>query len=225
MKRFSLCVVVFVLLLSGCGSGMPTTLELVPRAGEDLPIDELAQAVAEHLDPTDFDEPDGNKLVLEVRGTLLFTKGVINTGVDGDMIELLNGSPSVRTVVLTWVPGSMNDEVNVSLGRKLRGADMTLYLPAQGMVASGGTDLLISGTRRVVEPGAKVGVHSWGMFRWGGDRLPRDDPEHRLYLDYYRDMSVPEEFYWFTLESAPPSDIHWMTEEELARYRISTVPR
>ena len=222
-QRFRLCVVAFVLLLGGCSGFAPTTLELVPRIGEDLPVDELAQAVAERLDPADFDEHDGNNLVMQVRDDLLFVRGVINSGSDGEMIELLNGSPDVRTVVLTTVPGSMNDEVNVSLGRKLRNAGMTMYLPAQGMVASGGTDLLISGSRRIVEPGAMVGVHSWGAFWRGGDKLPRDDPRHGLYLDYYRAMDVPEEFYWFTLESAPPEDIHWMTEDEIERYRISTV--
>ena len=226
MKRFSLSVVAFVLLLGGCSGLAPTTLELVPRTGEDLPVAELAQAVAERIDPADFIEPrDLDTLSMAVRDDLLFVMGVINDGSDAAMIELLNRSPDVRTVVLTLVPGSMNDEINVALGRKLRSAGMTMYLPARGMVASGGTDLLISGSRRIVEPGAKVGVHSWGAFWRGGDKLPRDDPRHGLYLDYYREMNVPEEFYWFTLDAAPPEDIHWMTEAEIERYRISMAPR
>ena len=217
---------VLLLLLGGCVGGAPTTLELVPRAGEELPVAELAQAVAERIEPADFvEQHDLDTLVMQVRDDLLFVKGVVNTGSDGEMIELLNRSPDVRTVVLTLVPGSADDEVNVALGRKLRSAGMTMYLPAQGMVASGGTDLLISGSRRIVEPGAMVGVHSWASFWQSGNEIPRDDPQHEVYLDYYREMDTPEAFYWFTLEAAPPEDIYWMTEAEIAHYRISTVPR
>lgn len=216
---------VLLLLLGGCAGGAPTTLELVPRTGEHLPAAELAQAVTERIDPADFVEQyDVDTLVMQVRDDLLFVKGVVNTGSDGAMIELLNRSPDVRTVVLTLIPGSANDEVNVSLGRKLRSADITTYLPAQGMVASGGTDLLVSGSRRIVEPGAQIGVHSWASFWSSGNEIPRDDPQHGVYLDYYREMGIPEAFYWFTLDAAPPEDIHWMTEAEIAQYRIATAP-
>lgn len=95
------------------------------------------------------------------------------------------------------------------------------------MTASGGTDLLLSGARRIVECDVQVGVHSWASGRWifglvNGDELPRDDPAHRSYLDYYRDIGIPEAFYWFTLEAAPPDSIHWMNEDEMERYRIHT---
>ena len=138
------------------------------------------------------------------------------------MIEVLNGSPGVRTVVLTNLPGSANDGVNLSLGRKLRAAGVTTYLPARGMVASGGTDLLLSGVRRIVESGAQVGVHSWrGLFKAGSD-LPRDHSDHQMFLDYYWQMSIPEDFYWFTLNAAPPDGMHWMTEEEMELYEVFT---
>lgn len=38
-------------------------------------------------------------------------------------------------------------------------------------------------------------------------------------------MGIPEAFYWFTLEAAAPDSIHWMTEAEMARYRVFTVIR
>ena len=157
---------VAVSLLAGCASTLPTTLEVAPRTGVELPSDALARAVAERLEPADFVEPDGIDLILQVRDDLLFVKGVVNSGSDDEMIDLLNRSPEVRTVVLTMVGGSVDDETNLALGRKLRSAGMTTYLPAQGMVASGGTDLLVSGSRRIVERGAMVGVHSWGSGPW-----------------------------------------------------------
>ncbi|MDE0529332.1 MAG: hypothetical protein OXH85_11690 [Truepera sp.] len=216
---------VLLLLLAGCVDDSPTAVELAPPTGEDLPPDQLARAVAERTDSADFVEPAGDGLVLQVRDDLLFVKGVVNSGSEGEMIALLNRSPGVRTVVLTMVPGSAADETNVALGRKLRSAGMTTYLPARGLVASGGTDLLLSGSRRIVEHGARVGVHSWASDSGSGDEIPRDDPRHLIYLDYYRDMDIPEAFYWFTLEAAPPDGIHWMTNAEMARYRVHTVLR
>ena len=216
---------ILLALLASCGSDGPVAVDLEPRTGEDLSPDQLAQAVAEHSTPADFVEPDADNLILQVRDNLLFVKGVVNTGSDSELIATLNSSRNVRTVVLTSVPGSANDEVNVSLGRKLRRAGITTYLPAKGMVASGGTDLLLSGVRRIVERGAEVGVHSWAAGSTNGNDLPRDHPDHQLFLDYYQDINIPAAFYWFTLEAAPPEGMHWMTEEEMTRYQVYTVLR
>ena len=195
---------------------------LVARTGRDLPPDELAGLVAERLVSSDFAELTDERLVMEVRGDLLYARGVVNGDSRREAVALLNRSPGVRTFVLTWVPGSIHDEVNLALGRALREAGMTTYLPHDALVASGGTDLLLAGARRIVECGALVGVHSWAFGPVNGNELPRDDPRHRFYLDYYREIDIPEAFYWFTLEAATPDSIHWMTEDEMAHYGVHT---
>ncbi len=45
---------------------------------------------------------------------------------------------------------------------------------------------------------------------------------HVMFLDYYLDMGVPEDFYWYTLEVAPPERIHWMSDEEILVYEMAT---
>ena len=120
---------------------------------------------------------------------------------------------------------SADDETNVALGRRLRNAGIATYLLAAGLVASGCTDLLLGGSRRIVERGVLAGTHSWASPFGDGDEVPSDDPPHRLYLDYYRDMGIPEAFYRSTLGAAPTDSIHWMTEAEMARYRDFTVIR
>ena len=73
--------------------------------------------------------------------------------------------------------------------------------------------------------GAQIGVHSWaaGGGVEGAD-LPRGDPQHDLFLDYYRDIEFPNytEFYFYTLNAAPSSSIHFMTAEEIVRWQIAT---
>ena len=199
---------------------------------DDLPVRDivqqptpaqLADAVAAHLVPEDFEEFNRLRLHLDVRGDLLFVKGVVNTRSHDSVYHILEDEPGVHTVVLTYVPGSADDEVNLELGRLLHDIGMTTYLPAQAEVASGGTDLFLAGVERIVERGARIGVHSWSAGgSETGDTLPRDHPEHKLYLNYYRDIGIDEDFYWFTLRAASPEDIHWMTAEEMTQYAVHT---
>ena len=215
-------VATLLVLAAGCDGASSMAPDPAARTGRDLPPDQLAQVVAEHLVPSDFAEPAGERLILDVRGDLLFARGVVNGDSQREAVTLLSGSPSVRTLVLTWVPGSVDDEANLALGRTVRHAAMTTYLPRGALAASGGTDLLLAGVRRIVEYGAQVGVHSWAFGPVNGDELPRDDPQHRFYLDYYREMDIPEAFYWFTLQAAAPDSIHWMSEDEMALYGVYT---
>ena len=202
----------------------------VPAAVE---IDELADAAAKHFRARDFVERDDGELRLDIRDEFLFVEGTINSATHDDIKRLLDAHPDVQTLVFTNVPGSMDDEVNLEAGRLIRARGLTTYLPAKGSVASGGTDLFLAGSKRIVERGAQIGVHSWGTMEGGifglfgativeGRDVPKDSPEHRRYLGYYRDLSIPERFYWYTLEAASLEDIHWMRKEEMADYGIYT---
>lgn len=160
----------------------------------------------------------------EVRGTEAVMRGVIGSTTPGRVLELILEHPEVETLVLEEVPGSMDDEANLRAARYVRRRGLATFVPLGGMVASGGTDFFLAGERRSCASGARFGVHSWGGFGQEGADLPRDDPEHERYLDYYREMGTPEAFYWFTLEAAPAEGNHWMSEAELASYGFFTSP-
>ena len=89
--------------------------------------------------------------------------------------------------------------------------------------------MVVMGARRIIEPGACIGVHTWsaGFIVSDiivGSELSRNDPEHELYLAFYREMGIDEDFYWFTLNAAGPDEAHWMSPEEINRFNLSTVP-
>ena len=217
---FFAATIAFCLQLAACDS---ERAPLASRQQDQPPTDEIADAVRTNLVDADFAEPEAEGLHLDRRGNLLFVKGVVSGNSHDQMYDALKDAPEVAVVVLTSVPGSADDETNVELGRMIRRAGMTTYLPAGGLVASGGTDLLLSGARRVVERGAEVGVHSWASGDGvSGDSVPRNDPQHKLFLDYYRDIGIAEEFYWFTLSAAPADSMHWMSEDEMAQYAVYT---
>ena len=151
----------------------------------------------------------------------IYMKGVICSTTLKDIKAAFDNAPEVTTLVMEDVPGSIDDVINLEASKEIRNRGINTYIPENGMVASGGTDMFLAGKLRDAHDTAKFGVHSWG-----GENdsvaldFPRDDEEHVKYLDYYREMEIPEEFYWYTLEAAPADDIHWMTNDELAIYDV-----
>ena len=223
---------ILLAIVAGCLAGcisLPVFSPEIPlqkRAVENaLSTSELTEAVRTHEIESDYGEFFDDWLVVDPRGPLLFLKGVIVGDTFVDMYYTLYGEPTLDTLVMTDIPGSADDETNLAMGRALHEAGMTTYLPKRAIIASGGTDLFLAGKRRIVERGAQIGVHSWSsglFFGPSANDLPKDHPDHEMFLEYYREIGISEDFYWFTLEAAPPSDIHWMTEEEMAKYGIYT---
>ena len=157
-----------------------------------------------------------------VDGEQAVMSGIIDGTTPERVEELIDEHPEVTTIVMQEVDGSADDEANVMAARLVRQHGFYTHVPADGMIASGGVDFFLAGVERTVDTGAKLGVHSWAGNDVTGDQVPRDDPQHKLYLDYYAEMGIPAEFYWFTLQAAPAEDIHYMTSAEIAQYQITT---
>ncbi|MCH2148438.1 MAG: hypothetical protein MK095_03305 [Phycisphaerales bacterium] len=174
--------------------------------------EELADLYLEYDPPMQF----------EVDGTRAITTGTIDISTPSRVMELIFNHPEVDTLVLQECPGSIDDDSSMLACQIIRHHGLTTFVPADGEVASGGVDLFLSGARRLAEPGARFGVHSWGGVGESGADLPRDHESHEMYLEFCRDMDIPKSFYWFTLEAADPDDIHWMTRSELDRFNCVT---
>lgn len=162
-------------------------------------------------------------LVLTVDGNKAIFRGVIDGTTPTKITNLINNSPEVRTIVLAYGPGSDDDEANLQASLAVHKANLATCVPEGGEIASGAVDLFLAGKVRRLGEDSFVGVHSWadGSGTEGGD-LARSHPDHKLFLDYYAAIGIPEDFYWFTLGAAPSSGIHNMTEAERVQYRIET---
>lgn len=167
----------------------------------------------------------GQKIEVEVEGQKAFLNGVIGSNALSQVQDALLGHPEVRVLVLGDMPGSADDEANLRLARWVRAQGYNTELTASSQIASGAVDLFVAGVTRIGHCDAEVGVHSWsdGSGLEATD-LPRDHGDHQLYLDYYAEMDVPAEFYWFTIEAAPAADIYLMAAEELNEYAVVTEP-
>ncbi|MEM7016110.1 MAG: hypothetical protein AAF512_02075 [Pseudomonadota bacterium] len=173
----------------------------------------------------DFDMP----ACFIINGSNAEMYGVIGSGIVSKVNQLTSNYPTVTNIVMVNVPGSMDDFSNLAAGRAVFAAMLNTEVRADSLIASGGVDFFLAGRTRVVKAGAMIGVHSWsagtdsqGNELTGAD-LPRDDPEHELYLNYYRDINLPDPagFYFFTLNAAPASSIHYMTAAELTQFSIA----
>jgi predicted small secreted protein len=163
----------------------------------------------------------------EIEGETAFMYGVIDHTTPEVVQALVDEHPEVTRIVMVDVPGSDDDPANLKASRLVRENGLTTVVPSNGVIASGGVDFFTAGKVRVVESCGKLGVHSWnedgpdGSIILGNE-VPRDHEIHTMFLEFYREMEIPEDFYWFTLEAAPALRIHWMSDEEIVLYGLIT---
>lgn len=170
----------------------------------------------------DFVKADNSPAFFTVVGDTAFMKGVINSSTPARVLELVFEHPNVKTISMINVPGSIDDVSNLRASLYVHQFELNTYLSETSSVASGGTDFFLAGKERTVKSGAKIGVHSWGGGAKAATELSKNHKAHKKYLNYYRIVNIPEEFYWYTLEAAPAKSIHFMTEDEIELFKIRT---
>ncbi|PXY01375.1 alpha/beta hydrolase [Marinifilum breve] len=153
--------------------------------------------------------------------------GEIYTRTLKDFKHMLEGHPNINLIKMIEVPGSNDDETNFKIGKLLREKGINTHIVDNGMIASGGVDFFLAGVKRTKEGTVKLGVHSWsdGDGKQAID-FPENSSEHRPNIQYYEDLGYSKEwskdFYFFTIKAAKAEDVHWMTKEEIEKYKMFT---
>lgn len=168
---------------------------------------------------------------MRVVGDHLYLLGTFDGRTGEQVRAALQAQPSISTLVFTANGGSINDDATLALGREIRQRGLATYLIGDGVIASGGVSLFLSGVTRTIERGAKIGVHSWEHC-WGDDDgqqqckqaqdHERDDPGHDLHGDYTSEMLGSRDFYWFAIAAAESSSIHWLTDAQIETHGLAT---
>ena len=157
-----------------------------------------------------------------VDGTRLYMQGAINSQTLKQFEDVYAKHPDIKTLVELDVPGSLDDDTMIALAYRVRELGLNTHLEASSLIQSGGGDLFLAGVRRTMEPGAKIGVHSWSDGARDAKDYPRDAPEHeqnRLYIEH---VLGDESFYWFTIYAASADGMHFMTSSEIKKYGLLT---
>lgn len=164
--------------------------------------------------------------LLEGDSTLLMD-GVINRKSLNNFNSLYQSFPSIKRIEIKECEGSMDDETNLKLSKRVNSLLINTHLQDNGLIASGGVDFFLAGIKRTRGVNVTVGVHSWSD---GGSVQATDFPvghaNHLPYINYYVSIGftqqLAEDFYYFTINAALASDIHIMTETELQTYSMFT---
>lgn len=173
------------------------------------------------------ESPSYEAATFEIEGNIAHMYGVIDHTTPEVVEGLVTNHPEVQTIIMMDVPGSADDPANLRAARMVRDHGLNTVVPSNAVIASGGVDFFLAGVERTAEGCAKLGVHDWededeNDVTVRGAEVPRGHEMHTKFLHYYQYIGVPEEFYWFTLKVAPPERIHWMSEEEIGRFGLTT---
>ena len=153
-------------------------------------------------------------------------EGVINSKSFDNFKKLMAKYPNVEKINIVNCDGSMDDETNLKLSKDVHTRKLAIHLLDDGLIASGGVDFYLAGIKRTKGNNTRVGVHSWGGDNVVATDFPKGHEYHLPYIEYYKSVGFTqqeaEDFYYFTIHAVGADDIHWMTDAELAQYKIVT---
>ncbi|MGJ8546814.1 MAG: alpha/beta hydrolase [Sulfitobacter sp.] len=154
----------------------------------------------------------------------LMMSGMITARTPLQFAEVLADNPGITTIVLQDMPGALDEAAALQMGYLIRQRGLHVALQSDSFLRGAAVFLLLAGTERRMVEGAQIGLRSWADGGGEGADYPADAAEHRLYLQYLRDMLGDEAFYWFALHAAPSDGIYIMNQEEIDRFGLLTQP-
>ncbi|MFK8054771.1 MAG: alpha/beta hydrolase [Saprospiraceae bacterium] len=175
----------------------------------------------------DTNNGEGNYGIFSViNDTTVSMDGEINSSSLVNFNQLLTDYPAVDSISIREVNGSSDDEVNLQVSQLVHQKNIVTHLTSNGLIASGGVDFFLAGIRRTKGTNTQIGVHSWSDGSNEATDYPVGDANHQPYIDYYQSVGFTQEdaeaFYYFTINAALASSIHWMTEAEIVEFELLT---
>ena len=199
------------------------TTEISPPQKADIPVEDIAVEIAAPAKPALPPLEQAGQFALIAQDIVAFS-GEVDSYSPDNFARMLAHNPGITTLELHDVAGTIDDIANFRLARMIRDAGLTIYVPSDASVRSGGIELFAAGARRIVEPGAEFLVHSWqdDAGYEAGD-YPLSDPIHQEYLRFYREMGLAADdatgFYLLT-NSAPFDDALQLSLHDLQRFGL-----
>jgi len=165
-------------------------------------------------------KPYDHNLSFEVEGQRAIVRGTTDSHSHNLVKNFVRENPEVKTLILQAMPGTKDMNTNRRVVMDIRAAGLATHVPADGRIASGAVDWFISGSPRTIECGAMIGVHSWGSEIGARADQTLYDAQKSTQRYFLKRMGVDPDFYEFTRGAAGPDGIHWLTIEEMLRFRL-----
>lgn len=202
-----------IFLLNGCGSGgADKSTKNEPITNQKNTFKSVCTFLPSGITPLTF----------QVKKETVEVSGVSCDGSPQAFNQMYKSNPQVKNLYLGDIEGSIDDVANLELGGLIRKLGLETTVDSRSHITSGGVDLFASGLKRNWSSGAKIGVHSWSDGTKDGSSYPKNDASHTMYIEFYKKMGIPSDFYWFTLSAAPSDGMHYMTDAEVAKYLLKS---
>jgi len=169
-------------------------------------------------------EPDPSRLHFKVEGDRAYGYGTSDKWSYGYVGRFMRKNPEVKTLVLKRMPGTVDGDDNMRIARKIRKKGLHTHLEADSFIASGAVDLFLAGSRRTMECGARIGVHSWTFGKVFHPEEMGVDIRQQTHEKFLKDMGIDPKFYAFTRDAALPDQIHILTVDEINRFGLVSEP-
>lgn len=200
-------------LVSACGQGAQNQDNLLSE--KVLAAEQGKQAVTFRI--------EGNKAYMD---------GVMDSSITDMIRQLIQDYPSLDSIVMLDVPGTIDFKATLEAGYLIREACLTTVVPNGAYVASGGVYFFLAGCERLVGENAHIGIHTWRTYSLdenenkrivvSGIDLPLSDPAHEPYLEFHRDMQIPEEFYWLNINT-PFGEVYFLDTDDVIDYKLALI--
>ncbi len=161
---------------------------------------------------------------IKFQGNKAILNGKIGMKTYAQIQNILNKHPEINTLILGEILGSVDDKINEEIGQLIKKSNLSTKLIASSKITLGGVKIFLSGNKRIITRGAKIGVNSWDNGGYKGKDLPKDHPIHQYKTPYY-DLCLGDkgtDFYFYTLKTNLTNDIIWLNEEQLNTWSIAT---
>lgn len=169
-------------------------------------------------------QPTDSSFEFTILGDTAFGNGTTDSSSLSYVSDFFSNHPEITHLVFQNMPGTSDGANNLKIARLIRERGLTVHLQRDSYIASGAVDLFISGARRSMECGAKIGVHSWRTAPGvNADTLGRD-PLQANHEKFLRDMGIDPSFYQFTQDAAPPNKIYVLSDDEIHRFGLLSAP-
>jgi len=182
----------------------------------------------------------GDPATFTVDGDRIIVRGTLGPTTPARLQAALDDNPDARTLVMTNVPGTVDSVESDIAARTIRRANLATCVPDTGFISSGAVEFFLAGSVRRVAPNNQgVVVHGWiteqclptgecpevegaeGCVR--GADLSMDDPQHEPFLELYRDLGLPSDFYFWIFDRATSfCQPHFMTDADLEQFSFDT---
>lgn len=223
MKKKILVVILALTLMisvAGCGAKKVKEISMTEKPDKIVALKaDYEEDILEMFELT-LDEMSS----FQIDGDKAYMNGIISKDTIRQIKVLVTDYPDVKTIVMQKVPGSIDDESNLIASKLVRKAGLNTELAKDGVIESGGTDFFCAGVERQVLEGGKIGIHSWADEEvQDASLLPKDDKAHKPYIEYYKEMELPdpEGLYFLTITAAKANGMYFMTNEEIKKYGLT----